>query len=140
MYLKRKACPKSSTLIQLPVGYRQIYIQIYIYVYIYKYIVILSEINKTQRWFCLGIKGIFFVHKSNLSSTTHQKNTKIAHSSSKQLCLKQIIQENQYYTAYCGFDKQINICTEQAVYNITSSYLYRTKARKLTVQRCAEQH
>lgn len=65
------------------------YIYIFIYVYIYKYIVILSEINKTQRWFCLGIKGIiFFVHKSNLSSTTHQKNTKIAHSSSKQLCLK----------------------------------------------------
>lgn len=64
-------------------------VDIYIYVYIYKYIVILSEINKTQRWYCLGIKGIFlFVHKSNLSSTTHQKNTKIAHSSSKQLCLK----------------------------------------------------
>lgn len=65
-------------------------VEIYIYVYIYKYIVILSEINKTQRWYCLGIKGFFFfvVHKSNVSSTTHQKNTKIAHSSSKQLCLK----------------------------------------------------
>lgn len=35
-------------------------VEIYIYVYIYKYIVILSEINKTQRWYCLGIKGFFF--------------------------------------------------------------------------------
>lgn len=40
-------------------------------------------------WYCLGVKrkeGI--VHKINLPSTTHQKNTKIAHSSSKQLFLK----------------------------------------------------
>lgn len=36
-------------------------VEIYIYVYIYKYIVILSEINKTQRWYCLGIKGFFFL-------------------------------------------------------------------------------
>lgn len=36
------------------------YVGVYIYIhkYIYLYIVILSEINKTQRWYCLGIKGV----------------------------------------------------------------------------------
>lgn len=58
MHLKRKPCPKSCTLIQVLVGHMLVYIYIYTQIYIYLYIVILSEINKTQRWHCLGIKGV----------------------------------------------------------------------------------
>lgn len=71
--------------------------------------------NELIEWPCLRIKRVFFVHESNLPSTTRQFNTKLNVSTPYRYqtnSKREKYTKNRDTVQHDVSNKQINICTE----------------------------